>query len=147
LTSAGGNNQTFVQIDYNPGLSGLDTFSYTYYSNRLDVNFDQVSLAFTDATPGQLESVTKNIYDKQDPATRTLLGTLTSSNNTATTLSLPPGYSSLYIEDVINGGGGSITGVTNGFRQTPGPLPILGAGAAFGFSRKLRSRIKAVRTA
>lgn len=27
--------------------------------------------------------------------------------------------------------------------QTPGPLPILGAGAAFGFSRKLRRRIKA----
>jgi hypothetical protein len=25
---------------------------------------------------------------------------------------------------------------------TPGPLPLLGAGAAFGFSRKLRSRIK-----
>ena len=28
--------------------------------------------------------------------------------------------------------------------QTPGPLPILGAGAAFGFSRKLRRRIKVV---
>lgn len=28
-------------------------------------------------------------------------------------------------------------------RQTPGPLPILGVGAAFGFSRKLRNRIKA----
>jgi hypothetical protein len=27
--------------------------------------------------------------------------------------------------------------------SVPGPLPILGAGAAFGFSRKLRSRIKA----
>lgn len=27
-------------------------------------------------------------------------------------------------------------------RQAPGPLPILGAGAAFGFSRKLRNRIK-----
>ncbi len=27
--------------------------------------------------------------------------------------------------------------------QTPGPLPILGAGAAFAFSRKVRSRIKA----
>lgn len=26
--------------------------------------------------------------------------------------------------------------------QTPGPLPVLGAGAAFGFSRKLRKRIK-----
>jgi hypothetical protein len=29
------------------------------------------------------------------------------------------------------------------FREVPGPLPILGAGAAIGFSRKLRSRIKA----
>jgi hypothetical protein len=29
------------------------------------------------------------------------------------------------------------------FHQVPGPLPILGAGAAFGLSRKLRSRIKA----
>ena len=31
------------------------------------------------------------------------------------------------------------------FSPVPGPLPILGAGAAFGFSRKLRSRIKAAR--
>jgi hypothetical protein len=30
------------------------------------------------------------------------------------------------------------------YSQTPGPLPILGAGAAFGFSRKLRRRIKSV---
>lgn len=34
--------------------------------------------------------------------------------------------------------------VTNTFKQTPGPLPILGAGAAFGFTRKLRKRIKSV---
>ena len=26
--------------------------------------------------------------------------------------------------------------------EVPGPLPILGAGAAFGFSRRLRHRIK-----
>ncbi|MFM7237821.1 MAG: hypothetical protein ACKOYK_13865 [Cyanobium sp.] len=41
----------------------------------------------------------------------------------------------------------SITGIalpsfTNTITQTPGPLPILGASAAFGFSRKLRKRIK-----
>jgi hypothetical protein len=29
----------------------------------------------------------------------------------------------------------------------PGPLPVLGAGAAFGFSRKLRKRIKLARVA
>jgi hypothetical protein len=36
------------------------------------------------------------------------------------------------------------TGFTDTVVQTPGPLPILGAGAAFGFTRKLRNRIKAV---
>jgi MYXO-CTERM domain-containing protein len=48
---------------------------------------------------------------------------------------------------------GQITGITNTFTTTaptpppasgvPGPLPLLGAGAAFGFSRRIRSRIKA----
>lgn len=32
---------------------------------------------------------------------------------------------------------------TNTFTTVPGPLPVLGVGAAFGFSRKLRNRIKA----
>ena len=27
--------------------------------------------------------------------------------------------------------------------EVPGPLPLLGAGAAFGFSRRIRNRIKA----
>ena len=37
----------------------------------------------------------------------------------------------------------------NDFSQTsvPGPLPLLGAGAAFGFSRRIRSRIKGARLA
>jgi len=38
---------------------------------------------------------------------------------------------------------GRIDTITDSLNQTPGPLPILGAGAAFGFSRKLRNRIKA----
>jgi len=29
--------------------------------------------------------------------------------------------------------------------RVPGPLPLLGAGAAFGFSRRIRSRIKGAR--
>jgi len=45
---------------------------------------------------------------------------------------------------------GSLTGTTDSVNQqrngeeVPGPLPLLGAGAAFGFSRRLRSRIKQV---
>jgi len=45
--------------------------------------------------------------------------------------------------------GTSVTGITSLVDQrqpdteVPGPLPLLGAGAAFGFSRRIRSRIKA----
>jgi len=55
--------------------------------------------------------------------------------------------SEIYIRDTFNNpvsGESNIDNVTNTVR-TPGPLPILGAGAAFGFSRKLRGRIKAAR--
>ena len=57
--------------------------------------------------------------------------------------------SEIYIRDTFNNpvlGQSSIDNAQNTVR-TPGPLPILGAGAAFGFSRKLRSRIKASRAA
>jgi hypothetical protein len=138
------NNQTFVRIDYQPGLTGNDVFSYTYGSNRPDVPFKGVSLSLTDATTANIESVTKNVYS--DSSKTTLLASLTTSN-ISVSAPIPGNYSSLYIEDLVSGNGGSVTAVTNGFYQTPGPLPILGAGAAFGFSRKLRSRIKAARTA
>ena len=51
----------------------------------------------------------------------------------------------IYVRDTYNIDNLSqLDNFTNTF-QTPGPLPILGAGAAFGFSRKLRGRIKAAR--
>lgn len=40
--------------------------------------------------------------------------------------------------------GAGVTQFANRVNQTPGPLAILGAGTAFGFSRKLRNRIKSV---
>jgi hypothetical protein len=45
---------------------------------------------------------------------------------------------------------GSINSFQNSYTQTteaPGPLPLLGAGAAFGFSRRLRTRVLAARGA
>jgi hypothetical protein len=64
-----------------------------------------------------------------------------------------PGVKSLSIKDVWLGASASdtITDINNGFRLTPardpgdsvpGPLPMAGAAAFFGLSRKLRSRIK-----
>jgi hypothetical protein len=44
------------------------------------------------------------------------------------------------------GNAGLVRVYFNGFRQeVPGPLPLLGAGTAFGFSRKLRQRLQTSR--
>ncbi len=52
----------------------------------------------------------------------------------------------IYVRDTYEGtSGAQLDNIINSV-QTPGPLPILGAGAAFGFSRKLRGRIKAARS-
>ncbi|MCP9931697.1 hypothetical protein KBY82_12990 [Cyanobium sp. AMD-g] len=63
-----------------------------------------------------------------------------------------PGVSTLNIEDVFSAQGQTfVSVVNNSFIQrprqappdaVPGPLPILGAAAAFGVSRKLRARIR-----
>ncbi len=53
----------------------------------------------------------------------------------------------IYVRDTYTTTNGTalIDNYSNTFQHVPGPLPILGAGAAFGFSRKLRGRIKAAR--
>jgi hypothetical protein len=57
----------------------------------------------------------------------------------------------LYIKDtwlVSPSGHGDVDNIQNACGQTstlPGPLPLLGAGAAFGFSRRIRSGIKGAR--
>jgi hypothetical protein len=59
----------------------------------------------------------------------------------------------LYVQDewnVMPTANGSITSIQNSFGQTdhvPGPLPLVGIGAAFGLSRRIRSRIKGARLA
>ena len=61
-------------------------------------------------------------------------------------LNLPGTLTSLSIRDTFSTPSpGALTSFTNTFRQkqdVPGPLPLMGAGMALGFSRKLRSRIK-----
>ena len=72
---------------------------------------------------------------------------LVSTNGSSTGLvDIIGNYNKIYVRDayVVNAGG-QLDNYTNTFQTVPGPLPILGAGAAFGFSRKLRGRIKAAR--
>jgi hypothetical protein len=58
-------------------------------------------------------------------------------------------YTTLSVVDKVTGPGKFVS-MTNDYTQdqeVPGPLPVLGASAAFGFSRKIRSRINKARLA
>ena len=88
-------------------------------------------------------SITKSIYSDEN-----FTNLIASSSTNGGVVPLPNHYKDLWVSDVVTTtGGGVIPNMNNDFRNVPGPLPVLGAGAAFGFSRKLRSRIKAARTA
>lgn len=76
---------------------------------------------------------------------------LTSNDGSASDYDFAPRiYKDLFVKDTYTPSlNGSLTTLNNSFTQgdarndrVPGPLPLLGAGAAFGFSRKLRSRMK-----
>jgi hypothetical protein len=66
-----------------------------------------------------------------------------------------PGLKLISVKNEYSVGTGSINSFQNSFTQVdreplptvPGPLPLLGAGAAFGFSRRLRARVLAARGA
>lgn len=143
LTHPHAQNIVNVIIDINPPLTGSVTLSYSITMLPDPVWFDQVSLGFNDLTPGG-ETVRKQVFG--GGPTGPLLADLLSSGSVVYA-SLPGQYSTLFVVDTMSANGGAIGSVTNSFRNVPGPLPILGVGAAFGFSRKLRGRIKAARTA
>ena len=135
-----------VDIDYTPLLIGSDSFTYSLTHNS-GQKFKNAKLTL--AVPiGEIGSATKTVYGSYDSGTGTLsnlIGTLNVNEIMPTqTIPLNQQYSTIYVRDSY--GGTEIDNVINSY-QTPGPLSILGAGAAFGFSRKLRVRIKGVRAA
>jgi hypothetical protein len=152
--------QKWVDIDYDPALTQNDTIIYRINKTGklagtqipVKVWFDKVSLNLN-GMPGQdpliLPTVKKEVF-AVDPSTPGALPIATLMTDTAAgyiDASLPNMYSHLWIKDTVTPNGGSVDNVINDFRNVPGPFPILGAGAAFGFSRKVRSRVKAARTA
>ena len=61
-------------------------------------------------------------------------------DNSNGVLSFEPDFGSLYFTAPL--GGAQTFGTFQGLTPVPGPLPLFGAGAAFGFSRKLRRKIR-----
>lgn len=46
------------------------------------------------------------------------------------------------VQSIEGSGSGSLCATRGDFQKVPGPLPLFGAAAAFGYSRRLRKRIK-----
>ncbi len=150
-----------VDVDFNPDYNtpniGPNTSVFEYIltltpspaPNDKAIHFYDVSLdaAFGAADPGE-STVVKDIYEVINGNQKgTMLGSITCTGFANGSTSCGPSVvvqpnTSLYIVDTAVFRGRVIDSYHNAFRQVPGPLPILGAGAAFGFSRKLRGRIK-----
>ena len=126
-------------------LTVSDSTEYMVRITEPGYHFEDVGLA---ANLGGDASVKKEVYTGANGGKGSLIGSLTFNSSNTTPVWLPlHGYQELYIVDILDPGTmGQIGAYGNFFRQeVPGPLPLLGAGTAFGFSRKLRRRLQTSR--
>ncbi|MEB3155812.1 MAG: hypothetical protein VKO26_00040 [Cyanobacteriota bacterium] len=140
------NSQVEIVTDFlNAPITGAPrTARYTVGDLTPGFGIDGFDLGFLGMNPvsGVNPRVIKEIFDN-DAFSGTPILTLIQDGPGFTAVTDVPRRSQYWIRDTFIPGDGNINESTNTVRNVPGPLPILGAGAAFGFSRKLRGRIKA----
>jgi hypothetical protein len=152
ITSGGSPLAAAFDAQFSPSSTAS---AYSYHMTAKIGPFNAVAInADINADPTLPDwkvTYTKELFKNSDftGPVGTLVFTETPTSSTTTGSLTDLSLTQLFVRDsfVSNNPGVGINTATNTFSQTPGPLPILGAGAAFGFSRKLRSRIKAGRTA
>jgi hypothetical protein len=143
----------------NLGLAGPSTGTFEYTVEILNPahHFDQAWLSSVVEWPGAATSpiqVQKKIDYLDIAAPDVVIGPSVNGSSTPITNLIPS--QKLKITDTWNipaTGKPTPFGPTtpvlrsyvNSYTQAPGPLPVLGAGAAFGFSRKLRGRVRQAR--
>jgi hypothetical protein len=135
-----------INLAFEPPEPGpqMDRLQYEVTVSNPGWWFSEVALYSAVPSAGGVV-VTKEIYS--DPSYTTLVWSATSIDGSNLAFQpIPHYYSTLYVIDLYTIPAGKTLGkVGNSYRQSPAPLPLIGAGAAFGFSRKLRKRIKAAR--
>jgi hypothetical protein len=134
-----------LTVDY--GSQIADVGDILAYAINIDTTnfpaqaFKTVSLSYNAVG----STVEKFIYSSNAAYEADPDDTLAILSITNPTYNVSPGIQSLFIVDYVSANGGTIASFTNSFTQytgVPGPLPLMGAGAAFGFSRRLRRRTR-----
>ncbi len=126
-----------VDVDFDADLNTPTSGTFDYKINITDPSwtFGKVRLK-VDALAGN-PSVIKKIFSDAGFTNEILEVTANGF------VSLPTGYQTLYVRDIYNVAQGDVLGsFQNVYTQVPGPLPLVGAGTAFAFSRGLRRRLK-----
>jgi hypothetical protein len=134
-------------IDFDPTATASGSFDYVINITDPLFAFHEVILNWNPL--GSFPEVKKEIFKANTFNPADLLGTISTNNGEFKLSDLPDQYTHLWIRDTWTlDPGENVDNITNTFTQTnisnkvPGPLPLLGAGAAFGFSRRLRRRTK-----
>ena len=156
-------DQWHVDVDFNPDFpsAGVGAPAASVFNYALKITdpfplmtFSKVALARLLNAGGGPYTTVKEVFaatlDVGDVPVCDYTTPIATLNNPPTPDGFDPiGGRVICVRDTltVTAGVGSIDNYVNQYTQTSGPLPILGAGAAFGFSRKLRGRIKAGRTA
>ncbi len=130
-----------VDTDFTPNLNGPAAGTLKY---KLSVDpspnplvFGKVNLNWA-AIMGPNVTVKKEVFSD---AFMTNILTLTGNGSLGDISALK--LKDIWVIDTYNvPAGESLDNFNNAFTQVPGPLPLLGAGTAFGFSRRLRRRSK-----
>ena len=141
-----------MKVNFTPAVTTSGVFEYKFEINQLispTAYFKQVSLDASHGGTGT--SASKIVYSSLLDFTNNTnsIATLTSTDGSSSVVPFPVDtYKTLWVRYTFTpGANGNITTLNNEYTQgdisVPGPLPVVGAGMAFGFSRKLRSRIKA----
>ncbi len=123
-------------------LSGSYTYSYKVTGLDPTALIDMYSTDFAGSpVNAQLDAV-KNLGNNINGTDS--IATYVGGNPTSgASVGIVPPASMVIFDNTLTVTNGRIDTLTDSLVQAPGPLPILGAGAAFGFSRKIRRRIKA----
>ena len=130
-----------LALDFNPDTAGTYTGQFDYTITIDPTNNYEFATA-------QLDSIVNGSTPLTTTVTKQIFGfaNLVSTNGSNVT-NVPVSGKMLVVENLWDVGSGdvldSFKDVYTQRQSVPGPLPLLGAGIAFGFSRKLRGRIKA----
>ena len=129
-----------VDVDLNSFINKTGTLKYNVAVTGTNFTFNETSVSVSGSTNATLKPTVASTMTGT-PTGIEVFTTNTAASQTRTFTTKP---TSIAVSQVFTAAPArSINSFTTTYTQNvPGPLPLLGAAAAFGFSRRLRSRIK-----